>query len=93
MAKIGSSPEWLCKDLFLKLEDLQQDRSSVIEKYNQTIDSLHKQIEDLHREIELKDRTINMMSIDFDPVKKNLLLKLALICDKLKLHSEKDYEA
>ncbi|OMJ91305.1 hypothetical protein SteCoe_6198 [Stentor coeruleus] len=93
MAKIGSLPEWLKKESLDKGFESSHERELLLNKYMQSIDSLRKENEELRRAIQIKDQSINMMALEYEPTKRNLYTKIALLCEKLQLKSAEDYEA
>lgn len=93
MAKIGSLPEWLKKESLDKGFESSHERELLLNKYMQSIDSLRKENEELRRAIQQKDQSINMMALEYEPTKRNLYTKIALLCEKLQLKSAEDYES
>ena len=93
MARIDLFSDVYQKSMNIQSQEFQQERDMLISKYSQIADSLRKENTDLRHQIEQKDQTINMMSVEFNPAKKNLLVKIGLLCDKLKIASAADYEA
>ena len=93
MAKIGSLPDWYTSEIYKKSEDSSSGNAMKIKEFTTTIDKLREENDNLRKEIEAKDYTINNLTLEAEPAKRNLLLKLSLLCEKLKLKSNEDYEA
>lgn len=87
------SSDFLGKDLYQNIQSKEQESIKQKNDLDHIIQSLRKENEELRKEIEVKDQTINAMSVEFNPMKKNLLLKIGLLCERLKITSENDYQA
>lgn len=93
MAKIGNLSEWISKELSEKPQISQKDSEMLLNKFMQSQQSLKSQIVELEKEIDSKNQEINLMSVDFEPHKSNLLLKISLMCEKLQKVSSEGFEA
>ena len=92
MARIGALPGWLRQENQSQGFFENHDRDAMMAKFAYTLDSLRKENEDLHRQLENNDQAIIELTQEFEPTKRNLILKLAKVCEKLKLKSPDDYE-